>query len=110
MSSLEDDIARVAALRGRKGDTQALIEEAEHLKRRVAWADVDMLFQAPESAHTDMDAYDELPQPLRDCFREAPTLKPMNATAALRLIQRGVPVDSIIKAVQHRLNATPERR
>lgn len=106
MTDLDDDIARVAALRGRGAETQALQDRQAHLKRRVAWSEIDDVLKAPADPHADMLAYDELPQALRDCFREAPTLKPINAVAALRLVEAGREVDSIIEAVQHRLNAT----
>lgn len=106
MSSLEDDIARIAALRGRKGDTAALIEAQALGDRRIAWVQVDSLFAAPADPKRDLEAYDDLPAELRACFREAPTLKPMNAMAALTLLEAGKSVDAIIGAVQQRLKAT----
>lgn len=106
MSQLDDDIARIAALRGRGADAPALIAEQARGDRRIAWAQVDMLFSAPADPERDMLAYDELPEALRDCFRRAPTLKPMNATAALSLLEAGKSVDAIIGAVQQRLSAT----
>lgn len=103
MSTLEDDIARIAALRGRGAETEALVERQAHVERRIAWAAVDMLFQPNPDPQADMLAFDELPRALRDCFRAAPVDKPMNARAALDLVATGKSVDAIIAAVQHRL-------
>lgn len=106
MGQLEDDIARIAALRGRKADTADLIDQQQRGDRRIAWVQIDALFGAHPDPKADLEAYDELPAALRACFREAPTLKPMNATAALDLVRAGKSVDAIIAAVQQRLSAT----
>lgn len=106
MTALDDEIARIAALRGRTSDTASLIAEQARAQRRIPWADIDLIFDANPNPTADLAAYDALPEAVRTVLREAPVLAPLNAAAALRLIEMGKDVDAIIKAVQQRLSAT----
>lgn len=106
MSQLDDDIARIAALRGRGADAPELIAEQARGERRIAWADVDLIFKPNPEVYADIAAYDALPERLRLFLREHSVAAPLNAMAVMRLLQSGKTMDDIIGAVQQRLSAT----
>lgn len=114
MGQLEDEIARVAALRGRKPeDVAALQEQQAYVARRVAYADIEAILKAPSAdPWGDMLAQDALPQRLREYFIDVHAHQakaPLNATEALKLLAQGKSVDAIIGAMQQRLSATARR-
>lgn len=107
MSDLDEEIARIAALRGRSMAEVGELQARQALEqRRIPWSAIDQLFSPHVDPWADMLAYDELPAALRACFREAQTIKPMNATMALELLAQGKGVDAIVGAVRQRLSAT----
>lgn len=102
MSDLENDIARIAALRGRGADTADLIEQQARGDQRIAWADVDLIFKPNPNVYGDIAVYDALPEALRLCLREHSVVAPLNAMAVMNLLRAGKSVDAIIVAVQQR--------
>ena len=71
MTDLDDDIRRIAALRGQRAEFyQAAQREAE--KPRISWALVDMIATIPEGfdPSRDLEWFDRLPPAIRAAVRE----------------------------------------
>lgn len=113
MGTLEEEISRIAALRGRKPeDVTALQEEQAHVQRRVAFDDIERILMPNPDVYADIAAQDALPPRLREYFLDVhhhQAKAPLNAQAALNLLQQGKSVDAIIGAMQQRLSATARR-
>lgn len=78
MGELQDDIARIAALRGRPAANY--VAEAERLDRagrRIAASEITDLFNVPADVRLDFRAFDRLPAKSREALRELP----INASA-----------------------------
>ncbi len=113
MSSLDEEIARIAALRGRKPEDVAVLQaQQEHVQRRIAYTDIEAILRPNKDIYGDLAAHDALPQRLREYFLDVhhhQAQAPLNATAAMDLLARGKSVDAIIGAMQQRLSATARR-
>jgi len=74
MTDLADDIARIAALRGRH---VANYEQIERDRRKVSHAEIVGLFRVPDAMYDEMREFDRLPA----TSRQALSNLPLNASA-----------------------------
>jgi len=83
VTTLEDDIARIAALRGKP--TNYYTDPALRPERPLSQQLLDNLFSMPPSPERDLRFYDQLPDESRRFVSEAPL--PINAAVYGALIQ-----------------------
>lgn len=104
MTELDDDIARIAALRGRKAEDYA--PEAVAQRRRVVPTAraIAALFHPTESERNNLDLTDALPEASRLFLRECPLV--LNTDIWANALEAGVTEADLIKAAQ----AEAERR
>lgn len=103
MSSLEDDIARIAALRGRPAPNYQA--DAQRQARHLPSGYAARLFSGNPNPRDDLAFFDRLPQRSRDFIREC--WWPLNAGWWAEILIGGVPEDVICDAVLAQL---PDRR
>ena len=104
MSSLEEDILRIAALRGRH-DTAALVEQAQ-APEPISWAELQRC-TSTEGIEPDRDLAfsDALPERLRRFFRDAE--RPLNAMWCYNLWHRVRDEDLVIQAITAAIRRRP---
>jgi len=107
MTTLEDDIARVAALRGKTGLAQNYVQEARSIERRgrgASASEIRDLFAIPDGRErADIRVYDHLPPRSRRLLQDVP----INASAEkyADLLDRMRDESCLISAVQDCLPA-----
>lgn len=106
MTTLDDDIARIAALRGRTPEQAARAIAAAHAPRYPQRSEVDRILVMTPDTDLDLRAYEALPPKSRAFIRESP--RPLNACAWAELLVLTQNEDEIIKAVGYCL--PPQRR
>ncbi len=103
MGQLEDDIARIAALRGRQ--PEELLERARR-GRFPERHEAEAILRANPNVDRDLDWYDRLPAKSREFIRSQTI--PLNAAAWYSLLHETGNEDEIIKAVTYLI--PPPRR
>lgn len=97
MTALDNDISRIAALRGRTPEQAARAIAAAHAPRYPHRHEVDRIFAMSGATDDDFRAYEALPPKSRAFIRESP--RPLNAVAWADLLVLTQNEDEIIKAV-----------
>lgn len=97
MSTLDEDIARIAALRGRSADTAGYQADAAYLARRIPKDSVAQIFKGNPDWRSDLEWFDHLPAPSRDFIREC--VLQLNAGWWGETLRSGVKEDHLIGAV-----------
>ena len=99
MSTLEDDIARIAALRGRT--VADVLASAEAHKRKLPIAVIDTILHPTSDSRADLEFFDALPADSRAFLREHE--KMLNAVAWAGALEAGYDEALLIEAVEWRL-------
>lgn len=106
MAELEDDIARIAALRGK---TVEEVQAADLRHRRVTAAEITNLFDVPIGyIEDDLEALDALPRSLRQAIAACPLI--ISAQKALILYRRTRDAGCIIAGINDQLPSAVGRQ
>lgn len=109
MADLDDDIARIAALRGRPvEEVRQTAERIDRERRRVSDSEIRDLFDVPDGrSEVDLDIFDKLPAELRVAIYDCPLM--VSASKARVLYERTGHAGCIADGIRDQLPAMLKR-